>query len=122
MKINKITVQDLKDSPKDEGLVLQGCGGSLKEWVDGINDILEQEGILKNGFHFENVSTFQNQGITCLLFPFDDGANIDIGKLSLWRIANHENFGATWLSDYVMNYLDGYAEESMDESSGIQLN
>ena len=26
-----------------EGLVLQGCGGDLQEWVDGINEILAQE-------------------------------------------------------------------------------
>ena len=32
-----------------EGLVIQGCGGDLKEWVDGVNQMLEQEGILPNG-------------------------------------------------------------------------
>ena len=28
--------------------VIQGCGGDLQEWVDGINDLLTQEGILQN--------------------------------------------------------------------------
>ena len=27
-----------------EGLILQGCGGEVKEWVDGINDILTENG------------------------------------------------------------------------------
>ena len=29
-----------------EGLVLQGCGGDPQEWLDGINDLLTQDGIL----------------------------------------------------------------------------
>ena len=32
-----------------EGLVLQGCGGDPQEWLDGINEILAQECILKKG-------------------------------------------------------------------------
>ena len=32
-----------------EGLSLQGCGGSLQEWVDGINGLLTEAGILLEG-------------------------------------------------------------------------
>ena len=90
-----------------DGLVIQGCGGDLNEWVDGINELLEQTGILRNGSKFESVMTFQNGETTCLLFPFD-GVDADIGKLALWRLDTVAEFGGTWLSDYVDNRLGGF--------------
>lgn len=91
-----------------EGLILQGCGGSLDEWVDGINDMLTEEGILLDGTKFHDCSTFEHDGVTCLLFPFHDDIKIDVGKLAMWRIQTHANFGGTWLSDYVPNRLGGF--------------
>ena len=35
MNINTITAEDLRRMPDKEGLILQGCGGDLTEWVDG---------------------------------------------------------------------------------------
>ena len=67
--------------PDKEGLILQGCGGDLTEWVDGINEMLTNAGILKDGSQFENVFAFQHGELTCLLYPFDD-VKLDIGKLS----------------------------------------
>ena len=32
-----------------EGLILQGCGGDLKEWEDGVNELLTESGILLEG-------------------------------------------------------------------------
>ena len=40
MSITTITTENLRRMEEKEGLVLQGCGGDLKEWVDGINDML----------------------------------------------------------------------------------
>ncbi len=40
MNINTITAEDLRRMPDKEGLILQGCGGDLTEWVDGINEML----------------------------------------------------------------------------------
>lgn len=37
MKINSITLSDLRRMNGKEGLILQGCGGEIKEWMDGIN-------------------------------------------------------------------------------------
>lgn len=45
MEIKNITANDLKKMNNKEGLILQGCGGEVKEWVDGINDILTENGI-----------------------------------------------------------------------------
>lgn len=101
-----------------EGLILQGCGGDLTEWVDGINGLLTEEGILLNGSKFQEVATFQNEGVTCLLFPLGDQIEVNIGKLAVWRLATHENFGGTWLSDYVDNRLGGFARDQPAQASG----
>ena len=68
--IREKTTEDLRHMTDEEGLILQGCGGDLQEWVDGINELLTQEGILLNGSKFENAATFQHDGLTNLLFLF----------------------------------------------------
>ena len=108
MSISTVTTDDLRRMNGKEGLVLQGCGGDPQEWLDGINGLLTDEGILKNGIKFENISVFQNGSLTNILFPFDDGVEIDMGKLAMWRLHSHEQFGGTWLSDYVPNKLGGF--------------
>lgn len=107
MPIEKITADDLRDMEHQEGLVLQGCGGEAQEWLDGINDLLTQDGILQNGSRFETVKVFQHGGLTNLLFPFED-IQVDMGKLAMWRLQTHGAFGGTWLSDYVPNRLGGF--------------
>ena len=46
MKINQITLTDLRHMNGKEGLILQGCRGDAQEWVDGINKMLTDKGIL----------------------------------------------------------------------------
>lgn len=108
--IQEKTTEDLRHMTNEEGLSLQGCGGDLQEWVDGINDLLTQEGILLNGTKFEHASTFQHDGLTNLMFSFE-GVQLNVGKLALWRIQTHSQFGGTWLSDYVPNRLGGFIQE-----------
>ena len=110
MEIKNISLHELRKMNGSEGLVLQGCGGDLQEWADGINDMLTESGILRNGSRFDNVYTFKNEGLTCLLFPFD-GVKLDIGKLAMWRLETRETFGSTWLTDYVDNRLNGFVKE-----------
>ncbi len=55
MSIKSITSNDLRHMEGKEALILQGCGGDLKEWVDGINGLLTKEGILLEGTKFQNV-------------------------------------------------------------------
>ena len=45
-EIKQITTEDLLRMDGQEGLILQGCGGGLQEWVDGINSLLTEAGIL----------------------------------------------------------------------------
>ncbi len=111
MEIKSVSLHDLRKMNDSEGLVLQGCGGDLKEWVDGINDMLTESGILQNESRFEQVYSFNNGNLTCLLFPFDD-VQLNVGRLAMWRLQTHEQFGGTWLSDYVPNRLGGFVSEN----------
>lgn len=113
MSVKRITTDDLRKMKDKEGLVLQGCGGELQEWVDGINGELTKANILLGGTKFkaENCSVFENEGLTCLLFPFTADVKLDMGKLAMWRLRTHEQFGGTWLSDYVPNKLGGFVAE-----------
>lgn len=113
--INLVEPQDLRHMKGKEGLVLQGCGGSLADWIVGINKELTEQGILKNGTRFKEVYSFKNENLTNLVYPFDDKVDLDMGKLAMWRIATHEQFGGTWLSDYVDNHLDGFIEDTPAE-------
>lgn len=115
MGITTITTEDLRRMEEKEGLILQGCGGDLKEWVDGINDMLTGAGILKEGSRFGDVSTFQYGELTCLLFPFED-VKLEMGKLAMWRLQTHGDFGGIWLSDFVPNRLGGFIGEPSPES------
>ena len=56
------------------------------------------------------MSAFEHDGLTNLLFSFE-GANLDMGRLAMWRLQTHEQFGGTWLSDYVPNRLGGFVQE-----------
>ena len=111
MSIRQITKEQLRRMGDREGLVLQGCGGDPQEWLDGINEILTNEGIIKKGAGFENAYTFQHEGLTCMLFPFKEDMELDVGKLAVWRLASYSTFGGTWLSDYVPNRLGGFVQE-----------
>lgn len=111
MSITPITTDQLRRIQDHDGLILQGCGGSLQEWQDGINNLLTEVGILKNGSRFENIHVFQHEGRTCLLFPFTDDVQINMGKLAIWRLQSHDQFEGIWLSDYVVLRLGGTLQE-----------
>ena len=116
----QITTDELRRMTNQEGLILQGCGGDVQEWIDGINELLTQEGILLEGTEFKHVKSFCHEGLTNLLFPFED-VKLDLGKLAIWRIKSHETFGGTWLSDYVSNRLGGFRDEvSAQKTDEIQ--
>ena len=110
MNVKKINPETLRTMSGKDALILRGCSGDLQEWVDGINDMLLKETILRNGSRIEECSTFEYNGLTCLVFPFE-GADLDIGKLAMWRLAMLEDYHGIWLSDFVDNYLGGFATE-----------
>lgn len=117
MSVKKIKTDDLRKMKGKEGLILQGCGGSLDEWVDGINGLLTRYEILLDGTNFkaENCYTFKNEETTNLMFPFSEDVKLNMGKLAMWRLQTHEIFGGKWLSDYVDNRLGGFISEETAE-------
>lgn len=46
LSIERITTEDLRRMEGQEGWILQGCDGDLEEWMEGINEMLTQSGIL----------------------------------------------------------------------------
>ena len=101
-------------------LGLVACGGDVKEWIDGVNEMLTEAGILKDGTRLEDVTKFEHDGITNLLFKFGKDDKIDIGKFAMWRLQTHSQFGGTWLSDYVPNRLGGYINETTQDEEPVE--
>ena len=88
-----------------EGIVFLGAGGELNDWVKGINNLWNREKIGKGliedkmmGLYFVKTTG----GRTDLIMIFKTKSQLEIGKLVLWRL----KFGASWLSDYLVNYKD----------------
>lgn len=119
MSVVNISTEDLRKMKGNEGLILQGCGGDISEWIEGINQELTSKGILLDNTKFENVFKFENNGLTCILFPFNGDIKLDGGKFPIWRIQTRELFGSMWLSDYVNNYLDGFVEQNENSDADI---
>ena len=119
-EIKTIKADALKDMKGKEGLILQGCGGKLEEWLDGVNEMLTEDGILLDGTKFESALTFEHDSCTNLLFPFE-GVKLDVAKLAMWRVKTHEQFGGTWLSDYVPNRLGGFRSQEVPQKERPQM-
>lgn len=121
-EIKTVTIDELRQMNDQEGLILQGCGGDLQEWVDGINELFAQAGILQAGsaWKAKAVRSFQYDGLTNLLFPFA-GVSLDMGRLAIWRLQTYEQFGGTWLSDYVPNRLGGFIQEQRPANPKMAL-
>ena len=102
-----------------EGLILHGCGGKTQEWVDGINEMLTDKGILLDNTKFENVSVFKSDGVTCILYSFED-VHLDIGKIAMWRLQSYTAFAGTWLSDYVDNKLGGFIIDEQSKAEKVK--
>lgn len=119
MSIKRINVRDLLDYEGKEGLILQGCGGDPQEWIDGINEMLTKQEILLDGTKFENenCAVFDNEGSTCILFQFNESANLNVGKLAMWRLGTHQEFGGTWLSDFVDHKFGGFHAKQEQKNS-----
>ena len=109
-----VTLDELRRMGNTEGLILQGCGGDLNEWVTGINELLTQEGILLEGDTFKDVAVFENDGLTNLLFSMED-VKLDVGRLAMWKLQSRNTFHGYWLSDYVPNRLGGFTQNTSPE-------
>lgn len=113
MSIKSVELAELRKMENTEGLLLQGCGGDLKEWLDGINNMFQEADILLDGTKFEedDCISFKNGESTCLLFMFTENTAIDMSRLAMWRLKTYDNFAGMWFSDYVDNRLGGFSNE-----------
>ena len=118
--ISRIPAENLRRMENAEGLVLQGCGGDPKDWLEGMNDLLSREDILLDGTRFSECAVFEHDGVTNILFPFREDVRLDMGRLAMWRLQTHDNFGGTWLSDYVPNRLGGFEEAPKEQPQETQ--
>lgn len=114
IQITTISAESLRSNQQQEGLILQGCGGDLREWVEGINGLLEERGIFEKGAGFREAQSFQNNGVTNLLLLFKEDMKLNMGKLAMWRLETNSTFGSMWLSDYVDIHLGG-SIDGMDD-------
>lgn len=111
MAIKNITTNDLRRMNDKEGLILQGCGGDPQGWIDGVNEMFKEGGILLDDTKFTDAYVFDNDNLTCMLFPFDNKVHLNTSKLAMWRLQMYPIFAGTWLSDYVANKLGGFLAE-----------
>ena len=81
-QVIRISAEDLRKMKDKEGLILQGCGGDLQEWADGINSALIDTEILRHTA-FEKMYVFENEGHTTIMFNFDD-VELEVGSLAIW--------------------------------------
>jgi len=102
LQVKEINFNDI--DPNKEGIVLLGAGGDLREWINGVTDMLNKEGMVQgspNDLWAGAYALTTQGGRTDLVLPFKPGSKINIGKLAMWRL----RFGdCSWISDYVENY------------------
>ena len=111
MAIKNITTNDLRKMNDKEGIILQGCGGDPQGWIDGVNEMFKEGGILLDDTKFTDAYVFDNDNLTCMLFPFDNNVHLNTSKLAMWRLQSYTAFAGMWLSDYVANKFGGFLAE-----------
>lgn len=115
MSVTDIKAEELRQKGGEEGIVFQGCGGDAKDWVDGVNQLLKDKKILLDGTKLTECYRFENNELINLYFPFGN-AELDMGKLAIWRIKARQIFGCMWLSDYVDNHLGGFITQFAEQT------
>ena len=107
------------------GFVVMGAGGNPIEWSNGISDTLKREGIVRKGSdvfedgYYLNDNIKGTEGRKDLVLIFSKDSDVDIGKLSIWRL----KFGdISWIQDFLENYGEDYMSgiyQGKDYISGI---
>jgi len=97
-----------------EGLVVLGCGGDLKDWIEGISKYLHEEKASKTPdpdkiwdavYRIETTKSKPNHRID-LIFVFKDHFDpIDMGRMAIVRIMMCDDITrASGWSDYIVNF------------------
>lgn len=104
MSITQVSSEELRKC-RERRASHTGLRWNLQKWQEDINKERTEEKILLNGSSFQNAVSFEHDGLTNMLFLFDDNVKLDAGRLAVWRLKTHAILGGTWLSDYVQNSL-----------------
>jgi hypothetical protein len=104
MEIQNSTFSTLQEVAfNQDGLVLHGAGGDLQEWIDGVTQMLKDEGVASSEFKVTEAHKVTTSGGRTDLLLLFDWSTVTVGTLAIWRI----KFGdCSWLSDYINNYRD----------------
>lgn len=109
--IQIIDPKDLQQAYEGSWFTIVGAGGDLMDWVNGINAMLEEEGIGKPQQWYStigcHVNTFAGSiprpdrdyfphDLSILLFSLD---GLDMGKLAVWRLRTD----GRWFDDVIQN-------------------
>lgn len=101
---------DFEKAYRGSYYTILGCGGDIKEWTDGYEKLLKENGIgtptrwyICNGkdinrkFRLTGDNAFKND-LTCLFFPIQ---NLNVGKLAIFKL----RMGDRWFDDIIDNTL-----------------
>ncbi|KAB7668926.1 hypothetical protein [Bacillus sp. B1-b2] len=116
-KVEEIYFSSLKEiASNGEGLVMLGCGGDLSQWINGVSEEFRSAGVTTTNDPktlWGNIykATTKDQRID-LIFVFNEDFKelFDVSKLAMWRISWG---GASWLSDYVRNFVSDFEDNDM---------
>lgn len=104
----------LEEAYQGSWFTIEGAGGDLNEWVDGLTGMLKEKGIgvpkkwvTFTGAQVNDKWAFDDRypdDLTILCFPLD---GLNVGKLAIFKI----EFGARWFDDIVDNSRGDLFEE-----------
>ena len=102
---NRKTFKELYDN---SAYTITGCAGNLKEWTDGYNEMLKEEGIgqvdkfysftggqMNDQYHLKGNTRYPND-LQFLAFKLD---GLDVGKLAMFKLLHEDR----WFDDIVDN-------------------
>lgn len=69
MSVKYINAEELCRMNGQEGLVLQGCGGDSQEWLDGINELLTEDGIILTEQSLKMLWFLRMESLLIYVFP-----------------------------------------------------
>jgi hypothetical protein len=123
MEIGSKTFQEFVDDQLTNFcIVVTGAGGSLEDWVNGIDGELKHSSITSANNCFIRAYTLSDnilgkEGRVDLVLVFDPAAKPDMGKMAIWRIGWQG--GISWAEDFIANYGKQYGwradEDEPDE-------
>lgn len=123
MKIGEKTLAETREDGRF-GVACVGAGGEAGDWMTGIAEELEKEHIIGVGSLdiWEDAwyisGNKEEGGATVLILIFKrDGMEIDISKLSMWRVSRGEN--VKWIDDFCNNCKDWYEVDPKAEKKRL---